>query len=490
MNKCLTKETAFPIEVLTFVPLHLSENLTESVQAQLQKNINLMRNAIVFITAYSKVRGLGGHTGGAYDIVPELIILDALRRGGADIHGVFYDDAGHRVAAHYVLAALTPEHDLGADALLRYREYAGGLPGHPERAEEAPGFSSGRLGHIWPYANGIAMAENKRIIVFSSDGAQQEGNNAEAARFAVAHQLPVTVIIDDNDVTIAGKTSEYLPGFDLKKTLEGFGISTFTCNGEDLKELFATIKKALDVRGPSAVVCKRKIAPGIKGLEGSNKAHDAIPVDIAIEYLGQNQQEAAVALLEQTTKQEKTSALLGSSSEKMKNRSEFGKILCDIIDTLPEKERSQLIRVFDSDLAGSCGLLYVKERHPELFVSGGIMERHNFSAAAGFGSEYGRQGVFATFAVFLEMLVSELSMARLNHANVLVHLSHSGVDEISDNTTHFGLNNFFADNGLDDDTTRLYFPADGHQLRALMMRIFDDPGVRFVFRTEVHSLLS
>ncbi len=55
------------------------------------------------------------------------------------------------------------------------------------------------------------------------------------------------------------------------------------------------------------------------------------------------------------------------------------------------------------------------------------MERGNFAAAAGFGLEKGKQGIFSTFAAFMEMVVSELTMARLNYANILCHFSHSGM---------------------------------------------------------------
>jgi hypothetical protein len=59
------------------------------------------------------------------------------------------------------------------------------------------------------------------------------------------------------------------------------------------------------------------------------------------------------------------------------------------------------------------------------------------------------------------MILSELTMARLNFCNVLSHFSHSGVDEMADNTCHFGINQFFLDNGLEDAyETKLYFPAD------------------------------
>jgi transketolase C-terminal domain/subunit len=84
----------------------------------------------------------------------------------------------------------------------------------------------------------------------------------------------------------------------------------------------------------------------------------------------------------------------------------------------------------------------------------------------------------------MEMVISEITMARLNEANVLCHFSHAGVDDMADNTCHFGINNFFADNGLpENDRTRLYFPADVHQMRAIVKRIWDERGLRFLFST-------
>jgi transketolase C-terminal domain/subunit len=67
---------------------------------------------------------------------------------------------------------------------------------------------------------------------------------------------------------------------------------------------------------------------------------------------------------------------------------------------------------------------------------------------------------------------------------VLAHFSHAGVADMLDNTCHFGVNNFFAANGLGPaDSTRLYFPGDQHQMRALIARVFHDSGLRFVFST-------
>jgi len=74
-------------------------------------------------------------------------------------------------------------------------------------------------------------------------------------------------------------------------------------------------------------------------------------------------------------------------------------------------------------------------------------------------------------------------MARLNDCTVLSHFSHSGVDEMADNTCHFGLNHFFADNGLmDAESTALYFPADGEQMKAIVSTIFFNKGCGSSFR--------
>merc|ERR1719271_1179280 len=166
--------------------------------------------------------------------------------------------------------------------------------------------------------------------------------------------------------------------------------------------------------------------------------------------------------------------------------------MCTQLAKMTAAERKQNVIAIDSDLEGSTGLKKIREQFPEIYVKSGIMERGNFSACAGFGRDEGKQGIFSTFCAFLEMLVSEIFMARLNKANVLCHFSHSGVDDMADNTCHFGLNLFFADNGLEEQgRTPLYFPAVKVQAEKMLERVFWDPGLRFVFslRSKVPQLL-
>ncbi len=479
---------SFPINLSAYKKLALdpsNPNLTSEQRETLKANIQLCRDAIVFFTATGAARGVGGHTGGAYDTVPEVVILDAFFRGAPDkFVPIFFDEAGHRVATQYLMAVLYGE--LDAESLVHYREAHAKLPGHPELGL-TPGvkFSSGRLGHVWPYINGVALANpNKVLVCLGSDGSQQEGNDAEAARLAVAQNLNIKLIIDDNDVTIAGHPSEYLPGFSVAKTLEGHGLSVNEGDGEDLDDLYRRLCAAVTQPGPVALVNKRKMAVGIEGIEGSTHGHDVIPVDKAIAYLEKRGLTEAVNYLKSIPKPKQSYTFLGVSDKWGSNRNVFGEAVVSVLSRLSETERKEKILCIDSDLEGSCGLKKIHDAYPEIFISSGIMERGNFSAAAGFGMEKGKQGIFGTFSAFLEMCISEITMARLNYSNVLCHFSHSGIDDMADNTCHFGLNNMFADNGLDDGyETRLYFPADAAQMKACVDAVFFDPGLRFIFST-------
>jgi transketolase len=485
----------FPIPLSQYSELPLdpkNPKLTAEQRKTLKRNIEICRDAIVFFTAIADAKGLGGHTGGPFDTVPEVCIMHGFMKhaaagGTPDILPVFFDEAGHRVATQYLMAAL--EGELPVEKLYHYREYLSHLPGHPERGF-TPGvkFSSGRLGHMWPFVNGVAIANpGKVVFMLGSDGSQMEGDDSEAARLAVAQNLNVKLLIDDNDVTIAGHPSNYMPGYDVSRTLEGHGLKIDIGDGEDLDALYARMCAAVTSTGPIALINRRRMCVGIKGLEGSAHGHDVIKVSVAKEYLTERGQTAAVEYLNNVKKGPSGPSYEGSCSKNVgKNRDLFGKFLNEILDAMPEPQRIASIRVFDCDLEGSCGLNHVRAAHPEVFVRGGIMERGNFSAAAGFGYESGKQGVFATFSAFLEMIVSEITMARLNQANVLAHFSHAGCDDMADNTCHFGLNNMFAANGLPDegrDTTRLYFPADQHQFKACLNSIYGDAGLRFIFST-------
>jgi transketolase C-terminal domain/subunit len=59
----------------------------------------------------------------------------------------------------------------------------------------------------------------------------------------------------------------------------------------------------------------------------------------------------------------------------------------------------------------------------------------------------------------------------------LALFTHTGAD------CRTGVNSLFADNGLSDTHSWLYFPADATQMVAVIERVFFERGLRFVFST-------
>lgn len=422
----MSQKFKFPVDLSQFKKLkfdHKNPRLSDEQKNDLRRNIAIFREAIIAFTATGAARGVAGHTGGPFDTAPEVCILLALLNNNPESFvDALFDEAGHRVATQYLLAALDGHID--PDHLLQYREADSKLPGHPELGL-TPGikFSSGRLGHMWGMVNGIAMAnKNKNAVLLGSDGSQQEGNDAEAARIAVANNLRVKLFIDNNDVTIAGHPSEYLKGFSMARTLEGHGLKVVSADGEDIDSLYPAICEVINHDGPAAVVSNRKMAPGIEGVEGQVSAHDVVKVDVARKYLtSRGYKPEQLAFYDEIKPGKDSHEYLGSTKDEGANRVIFGEAVNSILDTLSKEDAVRRVMVIDSDLEGSTGLKGIHASHPEVFVPSGVMERGNFSAAAGFGfgSNGERQGVFSTFSAFLEMIVSEITMARLNNCCVL-----------------------------------------------------------------------
>lgn len=92
----------FGIDVFAkYKPISLdptNSKLSAEQKADLLSNISLLRDTIVYFTASGAARGVSGHTGGPYDTVPEVCILEALFAHDEKYFPVVYDESGHRVA--------------------------------------------------------------------------------------------------------------------------------------------------------------------------------------------------------------------------------------------------------------------------------------------------------------------------------------------------------------------------------------------------------
>ena len=91
--------------------------------------------------------------------------------------------------------------------------------------------------------------------------------------------------------------------------------------------------KAVTTPGPYALINRRKMCPGIDGLEGSNHGHDVIKTATAIDYLEKRGRDEAVAFLKSVTKGPGGPSYRGSTGAG-KNRSAFGTIVNGILSSM------------------------------------------------------------------------------------------------------------------------------------------------------------
>src|ERR1700732_4018395 len=135
----------------------------------------------------------------------------------------FVLSCGHASMLLYSLLHLTG-YDLPLEEIKHFRQWGSKTPGHPERGH-TPGVetTTGPLGQGFGNAVGMAIAErflaehfnrpdhtivDHRTWVFASDGDLMEGVASEAASLAGHLRLgKLTVVYDDNHVTIDGDTS-------------------------------------------------------------------------------------------------------------------------------------------------------------------------------------------------------------------------------------------------------------------------------------------
>ena len=192
-------------------------------------------------------------------------------------------------------------------------------------------------------------------MLLGSDGSQMEGDNAEAARLAVGKQLNVKVLVDDNNVTIAGHPQEYMAGYDLTRTLAGYGLQTETDDGRGPRRAATSICAARSPTRPAA-------RAGHQAADGARhrgrrrqpaRARSARRPKTAIKYLEKRGgYEKAIEMLK-AAKPDKSPLTYKGSSGVGKNRDDFGKIINEILDGMSEQDRVASVRVFDNDLEGS-----------------------------------------------------------------------------------------------------------------------------------------
>lgn len=266
-----------------------------------------MANAIRVLAMDGVEKAKSGHPGmpmGMADVATVLfskfLKFDASRPDWAD-RDRFILSAGHGSMLIYALLHLTGYKAATKEELSNFRQWGSKTAGHPEYGH-MPGVevTTGPLGQGLATSVGFALAErhlaakygddlvDHRTWVIAGDGCLMEGVSQEAIALAGRLKLnKLTVLWDDNEITIDGKVS-LSDATDQKARFKAAGWAVRAIDGHSMSEIKAALKWAQRQDKPTLIACKTKIGKGAATMEGSHKTHGAAlgAAEIAATRLG------------------------------------------------------------------------------------------------------------------------------------------------------------------------------------------------------------
>lgn len=103
------------------------------------------------------------------------------------------------------------------------------------------------LGSQMGVADGIALANllqknKKATLVFTGDGGASEGDFHEAVNMAAVWNLPLIIIVENNQWGLSTPSSEQFKMKSFKDKGIGYGIDAVSINGNNLMEVYETVK--------------------------------------------------------------------------------------------------------------------------------------------------------------------------------------------------------------------------------------------------------
>lgn len=124
--------------------------------------------------------------------------------------------------------------------------------------------ANGIVGGELPIAVGAAYASKYKgtdevTLAFFGDGATNEGTFHESINMASAWRLPIVFIIENNLYGISVDIRRVVNEHQLSLRSVGYGIEGKTIDGNDVDEVYKTVKKAVDKArndgGPTLIEC-------------------------------------------------------------------------------------------------------------------------------------------------------------------------------------------------------------------------------------------
>ncbi len=392
-------------------------------------------------------------------------------------------DVGHQTYAHKILT--------GRKAAMAGLRRGGGIAGFPRREEsEYDAFGTGHSSTSISAALGMAEAFRQggaehRAIAVIGDGAMTAGMAFEALNNAGATDLPLLVVLNDNDMSISppvGALNNY-----LARLMSG--------------QFYAKAKKASDLvlskMPPIKELAKRAeehmkgmITPGTLFEEmgfnyiGPIDGHD---LDVLVETLknirrlegpqflhvvtkkgkGYEPAEANPCLYHGVTPFDAETGIAEKTGGKPSYTQIFGDWLCDMAAA-----DSKLVGITPAMREGS-GLVRFSEAFPERYFDVGIAEQHALTFAAGLACE-GEKPVVAIYSTFLQRAYDQLIHdIALQNLDVTLAIDRAGPVG-ADGATHAG--SFDLTFLRCVPNLLIAAPSDENECRRLLTTAFLHPG--------------
>lgn len=427
-----------------------------------------------------------GHVGTALSLAPLLHLLYA-RYLNVDPDNPTWRDrdrfvlsSGHAAASLYAVLHLRG-YAVTVDDLRAFRAADSDTPGHPELGR-TPGVdaTTGALGQGFGAAVGMALAEqtlkaardqdiSHRTVVVAGDGDLQEGLSHESAALAGLWRLSkLACVYNSNDITLDGAAS-LSQADDVAARFTGYGwrVMTFDNSDDDLYGLVAALEWLFSQSDrPSLLIMRTVIASPAPTLKGQHVTHGqplgieevratklaiGLPpdedffIDPAILNLYRGRPSAI------TTGGSVSSVV--ASYEPVQLRHIWAQLSNQLVSPRDASQRclesiaaqrGNVVAGAADITRGTGTLLKGDPRRAVRQVVFGIREHGMAAALHGVAVHGGLLPVGGTYLVFSDYLRPALRTAGLDHAPLVLCLTHDGFDTAEDGPTHHAFEHLAA----------------------------------------------
>jgi 1-deoxy-D-xylulose-5-phosphate synthase len=454
-------------------------------------------------TIIRTVARTGGHLGSSLGVVELTIALHRLLESPRDR---IVWDTGHQAYPHKLLTGR-----LEAFGTLRQLDGVGGFPRRSESPHDV--FDGGHAGTGLSIAEGLAEARDlrhglERIAVVVGDAALMSGLSLEALNDIGHRQTQMLIVVNDNEMSISptvGAFSQYLSRIKLSRTwrqgrgvydrsveripivggtvlelsrrlrrtvvqfaqpgqlFEDLGITYIgAVPGHDLRALIATLRRALDLPGPTIVHVRTQKGRGYRPAETDQVGfHGAAlpPMSMTPGVDAYNGTKTAMPTETMSDDAAPPARMITAPAKPPNYTAVFAAELVELA------RHNRRIVAITAGMPTGTGMVKFQANFPDRFFDVGIAEQHSMTLATGLAMG-GLRPVVALYSTFLQRAFDQtVHDVCQNDQPVIIAVDRAGLVG-EDGTSHQGMFTLTAQRQLPNLV--IASPRDEQELRSLL----------------------